>query len=78
MFKFLRKLLYRKESTRESKKNASKPNIKLVFDRNGKRMEDTMILLDRSNYPNCLLKLYAEGVLLFEGSYSQLIGKLSS
>lgn len=71
MFDTLRKLLYRKENTR-------KPNIKFVFERDGKKLEDTMILLDRSNYPNCLLKLYAEGVLLFEGSYSQLVNKLSS
>lgn len=58
----------------------TKRNLKLSFTRDGKTLEDTFVLLDMSNYPNdkCIFTLYAEGELLFEGSYKELVEKLKS
>ena len=56
----------------------TKRNLKLSFTRDGKTLEDTFVSLDMSNYPNdkCIFTLYAEGELVFSGSYMDLINKL--
>ena len=56
----------------------AKRNLKLSFTRDGELLEDTFVSLDMSNYPNdkCIFTLYAEGELVFSGSYMDLINKL--
>jgi hypothetical protein len=76
--KRITKKIKRKFFVNNKKEVCTKRNLKLSFTRDGELLEDTFVSLDMSNYPNdkCIFTLYAEGELVFSGSYMDLINKL--